>query len=278
MSEKLIKWNSMDQEPDQEIDDSMIPADPPGYVPIGPEQTYTDDTYMAQLVEEVSDDEEQEEQDDAVILGNARLRLETGRLYEMLYATDIFGNLDADPQAIKNVQRELKRFAKERMEVMLGMKKPVEEQVGSYAQFNSLEVEILKTLAKKLSGGTTDQGGPQPAPKNTTLTPISSGAGKTSKAAVKSVVNAKLNPAKTPAKTPAPVPEGVSSELANKKIEDMTYDEKLEYNRQKSALYNAKKVANPEAIPMPDASGMNALAAMRAGNTASNVAAAMLRR
>src|ERR1035437_3497183 len=252
MSKQLIQWNEADHQPPEELDDSMLPQDPPGYVPAIP--VHAESNAIDEFVQDQEQDEEQEEQDDAAILSNARMRLEQGRLYEMLMITDIFKNLDADAQAIKNVQREIKRFAKERMEVMLGMKKPVEEvSSSSYSPFSSLQIDVLKSLATKLSGGASDkQEGPQPAPKSTGLTPISKNSGKTTKVALKSTVS---NPAKGAGpKKPAPeqqekpgVPQ-VDPALANQKIEDMTYDEKLEYNRQKSALYDSRKTMNPDAI------------------------------
>jgi hypothetical protein len=59
--------------------------------------------------------------------------------------SEIFQNLDADEQAVKNVQREIKRFAKDRMEVMLGMKEEVKE-ASVFAQFNSLTYVIVIKL------------------------------------------------------------------------------------------------------------------------------------
>lgn len=284
-----VQWNvsTLNEEEEQEIDDSMLPTDPSGYVPTAIREPETPELDAEAVGAPEDWSEEQEEQDNAAILGNARLRLETGRLYEMLYASDIFANLDADAQAIKNVQRELRRFAKDRMEVMLGMKKVVEENT-TYAQFNSLEVEVLKSLAKKLSGGasaTAPQAtGPSQPPKNTGLTPISNG--NKTKAVVKAVVTAKINPTKVAAKPQqAPAPTAISPELASKSIEEMTYDEKVEYNRQKSAIYNARKAVNPDAIPMPSIEGMNALNSRGALNpsgmghpTLNKIAANMLRR
>jgi len=239
----LVKWNvnNLDEEPVQELDSSMIPADPVGYIPVAEEEVSAEDAF----IESMEEDEEQEEQNDTEILANARLRLEQGRLYEMLMTSNIFDNLDADQQAIKNVQREMKRFAKERMEVMLGMKEPVRESQVNHAQFNSLEVDILKSLANKLSGGKSEKSEPAKAPsapvKSNTLTPISSGS--KSKLAVKQAVKKQVQQ---------------KPEAPEKPVDEMTYDEKLEHARKREAMYNSRKAPAPQAIPMPSYDALNA--------------------
>ena len=252
----LVNWNvsSLKDEPVEELDDSMLPSDPPGYVPVGAAEEVVETSETETVVQPKN--EEQEELDDAEILKNARLRLEKGRLYEMIMIQDIFQNMDADQQAIKSVQRELKIFAKDRMEVMLGMRQEkVVQENNSSSHFNNLEVEVLKSLAKKLSGGATET--QTFVAKSKTLTPITNNSSKTTKTAVKAV-SSKVISAKELAST-------VSPELASKKIEDMTYDEKIEYNRQKTALYDSRKTSNSQAIPMPSYDHMNAINSKGAG-------------
>lgn len=264
----LVKWNvnNTDEEPIQELDSSELPQDPPGYVPSAPEEALQDE-----FIESLAVSEEEEEQDDADILSNARLRLEQGRLYEMLMTTDVFQNMDADGQAVKNVQREIKRFAKERMEVMLGMKEPAEKNsVVSYAQFNSLEVDILKSLALKLSGGESKKSepavktGPTAPPKNNTLTPISNNTNKT-KAAVKALVNKPTAPRPVPQKSVPPTAKKPAELEPPKPIDEMSYDEKLKYNEDKAKMYNSRKTPSPTAIPMPSYDGLNMAYANKAG-------------
>jgi hypothetical protein len=262
-----IKWNGKDDEPDQELDDADLPKDPPEYVPASNKQEVEE--AIDEFVEFNEEDEEAEELNDAEILSNARLRLEQGRLYEMLMINDLFVNLEADPQAIKNVQREIKRFAKERMEVMLGMKKLVvqESQVVNN-QFNSLQFEILTTLAAKLSGGASEKqedSKPSLPPKSKTITPISRGSTRTTKSAIKAVVEAKVNPTKKSIKKEA-ITEDPMDYLDSKPIEEMTYEEKLEYNKRKAVHYNARKTSNPASIPMPSIESMNAYNAGMAGD------------
>jgi hypothetical protein len=123
------------------------------------------------------------EEDYSAVLNDARLRLEQGRLYEMVMNNDLFQDLDADPKAIRFVQKEIRKFAKERMEIMLGMRQeqqrisgPVEVELP----FNQLEITILKKLASAATKGATEKvdkqatavAAPAVAPKKDALTPI----------------------------------------------------------------------------------------------------------
>jgi hypothetical protein len=266
----LVQWNVSEDEEPQELSDDELPKDPIGYVPSAPEVEMD----MLAVVDELVSEEE-EEQDDSAILTNARLRLEQGKLYEMLMTSNIFEGFEGDDQAIKNVHRELKRFAKDRMEVMLGMKQP-EQQLPTKGQFSTLEVNVLKTLAAKLSGGQTTSLVKAEVSKTNTLKPISV-APKSNKALLKEVVTksapkpqpkqeAKAAP-KAPTQPSKSTTPQVDPKLAAMKIEDMTYDQKIEYNRQKSALYQSRKTVKIEgAIPMPSSEAMLQIYASRAGN------------
>jgi len=96
---------------------------------------------------------EDDDFDYSSVLTDARLRLEQGRLYEMIMNHDIFGGVDADPRAMKTVQNQIRRFAKEQMEIMLGMRQPVSDSLGVDLPFNSLEVEALRALASAATKG-----------------------------------------------------------------------------------------------------------------------------
>ncbi len=101
-----------------------------------------------------------EDEDFSEVLNDASLRLEQGQLYKLIMNTDLFNEGDADPKAIKNVQREIRQFAKERMEVMLGMRQETpKESANAFPMesfpFNALEVEVLKSLAATATKGQT---------------------------------------------------------------------------------------------------------------------------
>lgn len=101
------------------------------------------------------------EEDESVVL-NARMRLEQGRLYEMLLNHKLFENVSAHPKAINCVEREIKRFVKERLEVLLGLKpdpriKQLAQPVESpQLPFNELEISLLKQVLSKMTKGMTE--------------------------------------------------------------------------------------------------------------------------
>lgn len=117
--------------------------------------------------------QEDDLEDDSELLTNARLRLEQGKLYEMLLNHDLFASVDADARAIKNVQKEIKKFIKERLEVLLGLKpdprliQPVISSHTTSSPFSTLEIELLKRFLAKMSKGVTEKNDPStpPAPQ-----------------------------------------------------------------------------------------------------------------
>lgn len=129
----------------------------PMNIPAPPQQQVEDQSYeRTQYIE--SDDYSDVEEDYSSVLSDARLRLEQGRLYEMIMNHDLFGDHDADPKAIATVQKQIRRFAKEQMEIMLGMRQPAQasESFNISLPFNSLEVKALKDLAFVASKGATE--------------------------------------------------------------------------------------------------------------------------
>lgn len=114
-------------------------------------------------------DEFEEEQS---VMDNARIRLEQGRLYEMLIKHNLFDGVDADLQAISNVQQEIKGFIMERLEILLGMraeKQDVVQRVES--DFNEIEVQALKMVASKVTQGQSAKA-PEPKKEPSPLTPV----------------------------------------------------------------------------------------------------------
>lgn len=106
--------------------------------------------------EDIYEDIIEEEEDEVSIVNTARIRLEQGRLYEMLIKHDLFEGVDAMPEAIDNVQKEIKTFIMERLEILLGMRAEKEiqnQQVIQASQFNEMEVQALKQVASRLTKG-----------------------------------------------------------------------------------------------------------------------------
>jgi hypothetical protein len=101
------------------------------------------------------DDEDGNESNQQSLVDRARVRLEQGRLYEMLLGHNLFEGVEASPEAIDNVQRELKEYIMERLEILLGMRNEKEEAetIVQESPFNDLEVQALKIIANKVTKG-----------------------------------------------------------------------------------------------------------------------------
>ena len=118
---------------------------------------------VAQDIFQKSLSEDDEEDPNAVrqIMSDARLRLEQGRLYEMLLEHSLFGDVQANPQAVKNVEKEIRRFIRERLEILLGLREDPrlikDFQSQSAGQFTPFEVDFLKKLISKTTGGISQQ-------------------------------------------------------------------------------------------------------------------------
>lgn len=154
-------------------------------LPVIPEPEYEEET------------EENSEEDFSDVLTDAHLRLEQGSLYKLIMNNNLFEDVDADPKAIQNVQKEIRNFARERMEVMLGMRKETTqvEHLEIDFPFNALEVDILKKLAHAATKGATENSDrfvpgvtrvteeldnvPQQPPKRNILNPIRGSSNKT---------------------------------------------------------------------------------------------------
>ncbi len=197
----------------------------------------------------------QPQSDYTEVLSDARLRLEQGRLYEMIMNHDLFQGLDSNPQAIKNVQREIRKFAKERMEIMLGMRQPQPtNQAFVELPFNSLEIDLLKQLAFKMSQGKTAGS----TPTNSTTVPVV-------------VKKEKLTPIigtssqkRTLPKTTISAPKSNKSLVTKQEVSTDNYEplkappgqlteqERIERNKQAIARQIGKKAAKPQnALPQP---------------------------
>ena len=85
----------------------------------------------------------------------------------MIMNHNIFEGVEADPKAVKFVQKQIRNFAKEQMEIMLGMRQEPSAQPAMSMDnfpFNSLEVEVLKMLASTATKGATAESEPFTGP------------------------------------------------------------------------------------------------------------------
>lgn len=94
---------------------------------------------------------------DPVLRESVTLRLAKGRLYEMLLKADLFDeNAGEDRRATQSVQSEIRAFAKERLEVMLGIKAerssvPPVQSATVTLPFTSSQVSALMAIADNLN-------------------------------------------------------------------------------------------------------------------------------
>lgn len=134
---------------------------------------YYDEEYDEEFYEDFIEEYDEEEEINTV--NEAHVRLEQGRLYNMLINHNLFEGVDADPVAISNVQKQLKEFILEKLEEMLGMRAKKEksevQQVVVQSDFNELEIQVLKRVASKMSKGMTENA-PDPAPVQSQLNTV----------------------------------------------------------------------------------------------------------
>jgi len=197
--------------------------------------------------------EEDEDYYNSLVLSDARLRLVQGSLYEKIMDHNLFDGYDADPIAIKNVEREIKKYARERMEVMLGMRQERVQQT-TQGQFTDQEVAILKALISRGTSGSST---------STELNKVVSSAPQKLNT-IASPPSHKIPPVKSPNPAPKPTPiqqrqatpppqvqiPVQDQEMPTKSLHEMNEQEReahLERNRQKYA----RKTAPVGGLPMP---------------------------
>lgn len=193
-----------------------------------------DEQAMAEIEEDPQFDVfEDEEEDTASIMSDANLRLEQGRLYQMILANDIFGNTDADPKAIRNVQREIRKFVRERMETMLGIRQEQAAQAPVVSSpFNDTEVVVLKMLASKMSKGATEQSQAPAVPAQPKKDGITAINGNMREGRTTPLSNTPKTAPKPAPKVAKPAAKSVKEEesVLQKPIEEMTPEELLAHD------------------------------------------------
>lgn len=247
-------------------------------------------------IEEEVEESEPEDEDFSSVLTDARFRLEQGRLYEMIMNHDIFQGADADEKAIKYVTKQVRNFAKEQMEIMLGMRQETVKSTSLTAEdfpFNDLEIQTLKQVAATITKGATASpeaqqfSGVQVEPRKTGLNTIGVKSTPKPKQTPKPVQKALSQKPATPVKRRNEqeienilAEEGISREEYDrqynpdykpltKPLSQMSENEIKEWKRQ-DALKTNKQVKNPQAIPMPTPEQEEMLHTSRAQTAASH--------
>lgn len=163
------------------------------------------DLSESETVEELLDIEE------VSVVDNARIRLEQGRLYEMLIKHNLFDGVDAMPQAVVKVQSEIKEFIIERLEILLGMKSEKQKEIHQIikeSQFNELEIQALKMIASKVTKGASE------------VTPTSTPVPEKPKNELNAIKNNTIKPGLNMIKKPSPTqaPSSVIQKKTQKQI------------------------------------------------------------
>ncbi len=236
-------------------------------------------------IDELTDQVANEDDDDdfSEVLSDARLRLEQGKLYEMIMNHNLFEGFDADPRAVKSVQKQIVRFAKEKMECMLGMRQDplASTNLTVSSPFNDLEVQILKKLASAASKGATEteeanqvepaQPFTQPVKKKTLNT---IGSKPQPKPQPKPIAAKKPEPIKRQARPKNDLPPEMEPdyEPLSKPIHEMSPNELAERDRQALERQRGRKSAMPtDRAPMPDYATQEMLAMSQVQRAAGGV-------
>lgn len=213
------------------------------------------DVHDGQFLEEIL--AEESEEDFEAVLADANLRIELATLYKMIMNHDLFEGMDSDPRAIETVTRGIRKFAREQMEIMLGMRQEASREAMVSSPFNDLEVLVLKKVASTYSKGATesaDAAKPQPVAKA-----IARREGLNTISAPK--VNKPVTvapPKKALAKAPAPLQRKAPDQMVDayvaptKKPEEVTAEDLIQRNKEAAARQNGRKqVKSQTSIPMP---------------------------
>lgn len=245
------------------------------------DEVHLDEEAVAEFQEDPNVDIfDEEEEDTLAIMSDANLRLEQGRLYQMVLQGDIFADTNADPKAIRNVQREIRKFVRERMETMLGIRQeqPAQETIIS-SPFNDMEVTVLRMLASKMSKGATEevnnrQSGPSlppPTPKKDGITSISGSLRPQTNATTtplrKSAAPIKAQPALAKKAAPAKTAPKEDDSTLTKAIEDMTPEELAQHDAAAIARRSKNYAAMPANLtPHPTPQALEALYVAQTSN------------
>lgn len=249
-----------------------------------------DESFDEEIEEFVNETEpEDSEEDYSNVLDDARLRLEQGRLYEMVMKHDMFGGLEADPKAVAIVQKQIIKFAKEQMEIMLGMRQPKQQtEFSGPFPFNDLEIKALKMMCSAATGGkSSEPGANQLAQKLNSIgnsRPQSSQtmASVQSKKSLPSTPNQPLQrKKKADTGTDFLLAKGMSKkDVGYKPLKKdpatMTPDELIERNKEAALRQERSKAAKPSnALPQPSVEQEEALYNSRLGSVGGQVAMIM---
>jgi hypothetical protein len=111
---------------------------------------FVENTQINQIDDELSQMDRQfiQEVNQSTVMGEAQARIETANLYQTILNHQLFAEGSARPEIMAKVEGEMKAFALERLEILLGMKNESRQNpVQVELPFSQEEIEMLKTVA-----------------------------------------------------------------------------------------------------------------------------------
>lgn len=176
----------------------------------------------------------EEKKNGSVVINEALKRIEQASLYQTLINHSLFAPNSARPEIMQLVENEIKAFAIERLEILLGMKNENNLEQGSSGQFNEEEVLALKAIAGRLVN--------KNPPKSVERTPTLNVVNQSNKQT--------LNPVQH-----APTAQFKAEPIAEQEKSNLPVKQKQRGSRksssQKDPNRNYAQAGNPSAMPMP---------------------------
>lgn len=225
-------------------------------------------TYPEEYVEEFQLEQPEEDplsltHEEESLLGTAMIRLDQARLYEMLVKHDLFEGVQANPIALKAVQKEIKTFIMDRLEILLGLKQE-KFQKNKSSDFNDLEVQTLKDLAFAASKGATRKLDANTS-KNKEITPQREGLKPFAPKTISKPTQQAPKPIQAPIKQNRPTHGPRNAQNTNlkakqnkndfptlqKNVKEMSHDELVERAKITSDIYKGRVAVNSQALPPP---------------------------
>jgi hypothetical protein len=118
------------------------------------------DNQFDQALDEINQEYTPEVADDQI--GEALKRIEQAQLYKTLLTHDLFAQGSARPEVLEAVEREIRDFALNRLEVLVGVRPDTQVPVKVESQFTEAQAEFLKSLADR---GLSRSATPSPVPQ-----------------------------------------------------------------------------------------------------------------
>lgn len=189
-----------------------------------------DDENLNQQLDDFFESEIAEPQNNNEVISEALKRIEQASLYQTLINHSLFAPNSARPEIMSLVEKEIKAFAIERLEILLGMKNERKIEQINNSQFNPDEIGALKAIASRLMKK------PEPQiDRSPSLNVISQTPSKPSPTVAQPPIKAQQELSRPSEESIQTAPKSKSKKSASKKDPSRNY----------------AQAGNPSAMPMP---------------------------